>query len=46
MAGWPLGRAMPVQERTRKITLEVILRAVFGVGSRPSGWRAGIAIAS
>ena len=31
MAGWPLGRAMPVQERTRKITLEVILRAVFGV---------------
>ena len=31
MAGWPLGRAMAVHERTRKITLEVILRAVFGV---------------
>jgi cytochrome P450 len=31
MAGWPLGRAMRVQERTRAITLEVILRAVFGV---------------
>src|SRR5450432_1321342 len=31
MAGWPLGRPMRLQERTRKITLEVILRAVFGV---------------
>jgi cytochrome P450 len=31
MASWPLGRAMRLQERTRKITLEVILRAVFGV---------------
>jgi cytochrome P450 len=31
MASWPLGRPMRVQERTRRITLEVILRAVFGV---------------
>jgi cytochrome P450 family 135 len=31
MAGWPLGRPMRLQERTRRITLEVILRAVFGV---------------
>jgi cytochrome P450 len=31
MAGWPLERAMRLQERTRAITLEVILRAVFGV---------------
>jgi cytochrome P450 len=31
MAGWPLGRAMRLQERTRSITLEVILQAVFGV---------------
>jgi cytochrome P450 len=31
MASWPLGRPMRMQERTRKITLEVILRAVFGV---------------
>jgi len=31
MASWPLGRPMRVHERTRKITLEVILRAVFGV---------------
>jgi cytochrome P450 len=31
MAGWPLGRPMRLQERTRAITLEVILRAVFGV---------------
>ncbi len=31
MAGWPLGRAVPVQRGARHITLEVILRAVFGV---------------
>ena len=31
MASWPLGRPMRLQERTRTITLEVILRAVFGV---------------
>ncbi len=30
-AGWPLARPMRLQERTRAITLEVILRAVFGV---------------
>ncbi len=31
MAGWPLGRPMQLQPHTRAITLEVILRAVFGV---------------
>src|SRR5580692_8012287 len=31
MAGWPLGRPMQLAPRTRAITLEVILRAVFGV---------------
>jgi cytochrome P450 len=31
MAGWPLGTPMSVQRHTRLITLEVILRAVFGV---------------
>ena len=31
MAGWPMERPMRLQERTRAITLEVILRAVFGV---------------
>src|ERR1700730_8850634 len=31
MADWPLGSPMRLQERTRPITLEVILRAVFGV---------------
>jgi cytochrome P450 len=31
MREWPLGRAMRLDERTRAITLEVILRAVFGV---------------
>jgi cytochrome P450 len=31
MASWPLGRPMRVLPHTRAITLEVILRAVFGV---------------
>jgi cytochrome P450 len=31
VASWPLGRPMKLSERTRAITLEVILRAVFGV---------------
>jgi cytochrome P450 len=31
MAGWPLGSPMSVLPQTRGITLEVILRAVFGV---------------
>jgi cytochrome P450 len=31
MASWELGRPMRLQERTRAITLEVIVRAVFGV---------------
>jgi cytochrome P450 len=31
MADWPLGEPMKLSERTRAITLEVILRAVFGV---------------
>jgi cytochrome P450 family 135 len=37
MAGWPLGTAMRLQERTRSITLEVILRAVFGVEAERMG---------
>jgi cytochrome P450 len=32
MASWPRGRTMAMQPRTRAITLEVILTAVFGVG--------------
>jgi cytochrome P450 len=31
MDTWPLGTAMRVQDRSRAITLEVILRAVFGL---------------
>jgi cytochrome P450 len=31
MAQWPIGRPMRLASRTRAITLEVILRAVFGV---------------
>src|SRR4029077_15187141 len=31
MASWPLGRPMQLQPHTRAITLEGILRAVFGV---------------
>jgi cytochrome P450 len=37
MAQWPLGRPMRLQERTRAITLEVILRAVFGVEAERMG---------
>jgi len=37
MAQWPLGRPMKLQERTRAITLEVILRAVFGVEAERMG---------
>jgi cytochrome P450 family 135 len=31
MTAWPIGRPMRLDRRTREITLEVILRAVFGV---------------
>ncbi|MGO8907150.1 MAG: cytochrome P450 [Solirubrobacteraceae bacterium] len=31
MESWPIGEPMRLQEHTRRITLEVILRAVFGV---------------
>src|ERR1700681_1773018 len=37
MASWPLGAPMRLLERTRKITLEVILRAVFGVEAERMG---------
>ena len=37
MASWPLGRPMRLQQRTRAITLEVILRAVFGVEAERMG---------
>jgi cytochrome P450 len=37
MVGWQLGRPMRLQEHTRAITLEVILRAVFGVEAERMG---------
>jgi len=37
MESWPLGRPMRLHERTRAITLEVILRAVFGVEAERMG---------
>ena len=37
MATWPLGEPMRLHERTRSITLEVILRAVFGVEAERMG---------
>jgi cytochrome P450 len=37
MASWPLESPMRLQERTRAITLEVILRAVFGVEAERMG---------
>jgi cytochrome P450 family 135 len=43
MESWPLGSAMRLSERTRAITLEVILRAVFGVeADRMDALRAAI----
>src|SRR6195952_2444532 len=32
---WPLGREFPIHARMQAVTLEVILRAVFGVGDGP-----------
>jgi cytochrome P450 len=44
MREWPIGRPMRLDERTRAITLEVILRAVFGVeAERMERLRAAIA---
>jgi cytochrome P450 family 135 len=37
MASWPLGRPMRLSAHTRSITLEVILRAVFGVEAERMG---------
>jgi cytochrome P450 len=37
MEGWPLGEPMRLAGRTRAITLEVILRAVFGVEAERMG---------
>ena len=37
MASWPMGRPMKLSARTRNITLEVILRAVFGVEAERMG---------
>ena len=37
MASWPVGRPMRMQPHTRAITLEVILRAVFGVEAERMG---------
>jgi len=37
IASWPLGTPMSLLERTRAITLEVILRAVFGVEAERMG---------
>ncbi len=44
MASWPLGTPMRLLEHTRSITLEVILRAVFGVeAERMEALRSAIA---
>ncbi len=37
MASWPLGSPMSLHARTRAVTLEVILRAVFGVDGKRMG---------
>lgn len=40
IAGWPLGEAFSLHDHTRTITLEVILRAVFGVREQDRSERA------
>lgn len=35
VGGWPLGRAFPIHREMQTITLEVIMRAVFGVDEGP-----------
>ena len=37
MESWPVGEPMRLHERTRRITLEVIVRAVFGVEAERMG---------
>jgi cytochrome P450 len=39
IAGWQLGRTMKLSAHTRNITMEVILRAVFGVTDERMGFR-------
>jgi cytochrome P450 len=34
-AGWPVGRPFPVHPRMNAVTLEIILRVVFGMGEGP-----------
>lgn len=45
MADWPRGRPFPVHDRTQQITLEVILRTVFGMdeGRELTALREGLA---
>jgi cytochrome P450 family 135 len=45
LADWPVGRTIPVLDRMRDITFEVILRAVFGVEDRPRLQRLGTTLA-
>jgi cytochrome P450 family 135 len=35
VAGWPVGEPFPVLPHTQAVTLEVIMRAVFGMGDSP-----------
>lgn len=44
LAGWPIGRTFRVQPRTQAITLDIILRTVFGVdeGERLERLRASV----
>jgi cytochrome P450 len=35
LAGWPLGRAFPIHHEMQTVTLDVILRAVFGIDDDP-----------
>ena len=44
LATWPIGRTFPIQQAMQNITLEVILRAIFGVDDPVNRARMGAAI--
>ncbi|MBO2447464.1 cytochrome P450 [Actinomadura barringtoniae] len=44
IAGWPLNRPFPLRDRMQRITLEVIVRLVFGMRESPRGARLRAAI--
>ncbi len=42
MARWPVGRTFALQDHTQQITLDVIIRTVFGLGDEATALRASL----